>query len=278
MNEGAAMGGGYLLIAEEARRLAKALPFPVIQAVIDRLVRSDGTDWKTLRAEIAQALPSPHYRSIVIGLLDRWNSEAGSVLPQSVAAALLTAALAVRELREGQSVELVWTGPDVGVVPLRRTEQVVLQVIDSATERLLVVSYAVFHIPRILDALVRAADRGVSTKVIIESPNRIAGQSVYSTLAALGSTVASRCAVYLWPIEDRFRDGAGRPGILHVKCAVADGRWLFLSSAILTEYAFSLNMELGVLIYGGSGPRQVELVFESLVAEGTLSRVQTGDV
>ncbi len=278
MNEGAAMGGGYLLIAEEARRLAKALPFPVIQAVIDRLVRSDGTDWETLRAEIAQALPSPHYRSIVIGLLDRWNSEAGSVLPQSVAAALLTAALAVRELREGQSVELVWTGPDVGVVPLRRTEQVVLQVIDSATERLLVVSYAVFYIPRILDALVRAADRGVSTKVIIESPNRIAGQRTYSTLAALGSTVASRCAVYLWPIEDRFRDGAGRPGILHVKCAVADGRWLFLSSANLTEYAFSLNMELGVLINGGSGPRQVELVFESLVAEGALSRVQPGDV
>src|SRR5271157_1526736 len=272
------MGGGYLLIAEEAGRLAKALPFPVLQAVIDRLGRSDGTDWETLRAEIAQALPSPHYWSIVIGLLDRWHSEAGSVLPQSVAAALLTAALAERDHREGQSVELVWTGPDVGVVPLRRTEQVVLQVIDSATERLLVVSYSVFHIPRILDALVRAADRGVSTKVIIESPNRIAGQSAYSTLAALGSTVASRCAVYLWPIEDRFRDGAGRPGILHVKCAVADGRWLFLSSANLTEYAFSLNMELGVLIYGGSGPRQVELVFESLVAEGTLSRVQTGDV
>ena len=69
--------------------------------------------------------------------------------------------------------------------------------IDSAIERLLVVSYAVFHIPRILDALVRAADRGVSTKVIIESPDRIAGQSAYNTLAALRSTVASRCAVYL---------------------------------------------------------------------------------
>ena len=88
--------GAYLLIAEEAWRLAKALPFPVVQAVIARLGRSDGTDWGTLRAEIAQALPSPHYRSIVIGLLDRWRSEAGSVLPQSVAAALLTAALAER--------------------------------------------------------------------------------------------------------------------------------------------------------------------------------------
>ena len=44
----------------------------------------------------------------MIGLLDRWRWEAGSVLPQSVAVALLTAALAERDHREGQSVELVW--------------------------------------------------------------------------------------------------------------------------------------------------------------------------
>jgi hypothetical protein len=37
-------------------------------------------------------------------------------------------------------------------------------------------------------------------------------------------------------------------------------------------------MELGVLINGGMGPRQIEVVFESLIAEGTLSRVQPGDV
>ena len=37
-------------------------------------------------------------------------------------------------------------------------------------------------------------------------------------------------------------------------------------------------MELGVLIKGGGKPRQVEMVFESLIAEGTLSRVQPGDL
>ena len=56
------------------------------------------------------------------------------------------------------------------------------------------------------------------------------------------------------------------------------GTSLSLSSANLTKYAFSLNMELGVLINGGSGPRQIEVVFESLIADGTLSRVHTGDV
>jgi phosphatidylserine/phosphatidylglycerophosphate/cardiolipin synthase-like enzyme len=139
-------------------------------------------------------------------------------------------------------------------VPLRQTEQALLQVIDSAGQRLTVVSYAVYRIPRICEALVRAADRGVAISVVVESPDRVEGQKAYSTLAALGPSVAGRCGVYVWPVEKRFRDGAGRPGILHVKCAVADAQWLFLSSANLTEYAFTLNMELGVLMRGGRCP------------------------
>ena len=62
-------------------------------------------------------------------------------------------------------------------------------------------------------------------------------------------------------------------GILHVKCAVADGRWLFLSSANLTEYAFTINMELGVLVTGGSLPGQVQEHFDRLIANNLLCRV-----
>jgi phosphatidylserine/phosphatidylglycerophosphate/cardiolipin synthase-like enzyme len=80
------------------------------------------------------------------------------------------------------------------------------------------------------------------------------------------------CGVYLWPTEGRSKGGTGRPGILHVKCAVADGRWLFLSSANLTEYAFSINMELGVLVTGGSTPGQVEAHFGRMIESGVLAR------
>jgi phosphatidylserine/phosphatidylglycerophosphate/cardiolipin synthase-like enzyme len=208
----------------------------------------------------------------VVGFLDRCRSGAGGISPQSLAAALITASCVEKDHREGQSIEPVWTGPDVGVVPLRRTEQAILQVINSAQQRLLVVSYAVYNIPRIIEALVRAADRGVVINLVIESPDRIEGRKAYSTLAALGPTVASRCGVYLWPIERRVRDGTGRPGILHVKCAVADGRWLFLSSANLTEYAFSINMELGLLITGGRLPGQVEAHFDMMIELGVLAR------
>lgn len=66
--------------------------------------------------------------------------------------------------------------------------------------------------------------------------------------------------------------GSGKPGLLPVKCVVADGRWLFLPSANLTEQAFSINMELGVLITGGSTPVQVEAHFDRMVLNGVLAK------
>jgi hypothetical protein len=115
----------------------------------------------------------------------------------------------------------------------------------------------------------------LSIRLVVESPHRIEGQKAYSTLAALGPTVAGRCGVYLWPIEGGFKGGTGKPGLLHVKCAVADGRWLCLSSANLTEYAFSINMELGVLITCGTTPVQVETHFRRMIDSGTLVGAQT---
>lgn len=54
----------------------------------------------------------------------------------------------------------------------------------------------------------------------------------------------------LWPHEQLPVDERGKRGVLHSKCAVADERMLFVSSANLTEHALNLNMELGVLIQG----------------------------
>ena len=45
----------------------------------------------------------------------------------------------------------------------------------------------------------------------------------------------------------------GRLGSLPAKVAVADGATLLISSANFTEYAMTLNMELGVLIRGSEG-------------------------
>jgi phosphatidylserine/phosphatidylglycerophosphate/cardiolipin synthase-like enzyme len=47
-----------------------------------------------------------------------------------------------------------------------------------------------------------------------------------------------------------------------------------VSSANLTDYALNLNMELGVLIAGGSQPQTVMAQFEALIAQGVLQCVQ----
>lgn len=176
--------------------------------------------------------------------------------------------------RNARSVELVWTGPESDGTPFRRTEQAILQVLDAAQRRITLVSYAVYQIPFVREALARAAKRGVEITVIVETPNKLEGQNEYDTLKALGREVSACAQVYYWPEEERGRDqGNNKLGILHVKCVAADGQWLLLSSANLTEYAFTINMELGVLIEGGDLPASVEQHFEKLIKRGVLKSV-----
>jgi len=95
----------------------------------------------------------------------------------------------------------------------------------------------------------------------------------YLDRSVLGEDVAASSDLYYWPKEQRARDSSGKLGSLHVKCVVADGRWLFLSSANLTDYAFTINMELGLVITGGDLPNRIERHFDRLVELGTLAKL-----
>jgi len=247
-----AMEAGESKLFEMAIELAARLPAEVLAIVARAVEESPSAYVLAARARIAQDVPHPYYRDIANDFLDRWRGLAPDLPSCQAAMILRVAAMAEQAHRKKQAVELVWTGPAADAGPFRRTEQAILQVLDSAQQRITLVSYAVYKIPRIADALVRAARRGVQIRVVVETPTRIEGQGEYNTLQALGADVATCAAVYYWPKEKRAMAEGGKIGILHVKCAVADGRWLFLSSANLTEYAFSINMELGTLITGGS--------------------------
>jgi phosphatidylserine/phosphatidylglycerophosphate/cardiolipin synthase-like enzyme len=187
---------------------------------------------------------------------------------------LSVAAASEKTHRGSQSIELVWTGPDSTVIPIRLTEQALLELIKSATKQLLMVSYAVYKIPRICEALVGAAERDVSIRIIIEEPDRHQGETAYRNIDALGEAVAARSAIFLWPSEKREKDIGGKPGILHVKCAVADAHMLLLSSANLTEYAFTVNMELGLLVTGGNLPEQIVRLFDRMIEAKVLVGLQ----
>ena len=260
-------------IGAAAVRLADRLPHSVMVAVADAVAQHGGLERATGRQAILQSLPTPDFRDATADFIDRWHSHAASVGSEAVAVALLTAAKSEHDHRHEETVEIVWTGPEPANTRFRHTEQVVLEVVNSATRRLTVVSYAVYRIPRIREALVAAANRGVVIRLIVETPNRVEGQGEYDCLLALGSNVSSACSVYYWPQENRPKDDNGKIGKLHVKCAVADGHRMFLSSANLTEYAFTINMELGLLVTGGKLPGQVEWHFERLTEAGCFVRV-----
>ena len=257
------------VIPELACQLASEVPISVVQ-IIAGIIRESPS--LTLARGRLVELSQPYHRQLAVGFLDGCLTAAPAILPEAAALALLTAGISEKTHREAQSVELVWTGPDIGAAPFRRTEQAILQVLDSTRYGVTLVSYAVYRIPNIRDALVRAARRNVRTTIIVETPNRIAGQQEYSTLQALGPEVAACSTVYFWPQENRPGHG-DKLGILHIKCVVADDHWLFLSSANLTEYAFSINMELGVLIAGGPLPGHVGENFQRLITEGVLERI-----
>lgn len=257
-------------IVESAYALACSLPKCSAEAIAAAILSCSEN---SLRAEITKRIPHHQHRDLVFAFVDRWQFEAKEVDARTVSVALQTAVFSEQKHRDFQSVELVWTGPAPEDSPFRRTEQAILQVLEAAKSRITLVSFAVYKIPNVAKALVRAAKRGVRLAVIVETPDKIEGEGEYSTIKALGQEVAACSTVYFWPKENRPLGDNNKVGILHVKCAVADGNWLLLSSANLTQQAFTINMELGMLVRGGMMPNRVEQQFDRLIQSGQLKQV-----
>jgi phosphatidylserine/phosphatidylglycerophosphate/cardiolipin synthase-like enzyme len=253
--------------------LVDAIPSSAIEPLATGIGGVDPGAWASIQAAAQRALATPHYREQVGAFIAAWQTLAPNESPSSVVLALRAVAHAIARERRAQTLEVVWTGP-VSTQPFRRTAQVLQDVIDQARNELLIVAFAVYDIPEIGQALFRAAQRGVRIALIIESPKEAAGKVAYDGLAAFGPQVTTQARVYRWPADKRPADAAGRSGALHVKCAVADAAVLLISSANLTHYALNLNMELGVLVRGGSLPRQVARHFHELIQTKILARIE----
>lgn len=255
------------------RRLVYDLPDELAAVLADACRQTQHLSWPQRRDYILKCVPHLDVAHQINSFLNHWEQKAPLVSPESVALAILAAADMETHIRSNQQIELVWTGPDSQVVPLRRTDQVLLQVIQSAQERLHIVSFAVYNIASIAEALVAAANRGVQIALYLETPSASEGKIAYSTLQSLGSAVLQQAAVYVWPKEKRPTDEKGKHGSLHAKFAVTDGTTLLISSANLTHYAMTLNMELGILIRGGNLPGQMEKHLNRLIEQQTFRKL-----
>ena len=262
-----------LPLADEIHRLVSELPRTLVEGLASAIGRLSHFPTASAEPAIHAAVPQAHYRAFAQRLLKAWEKHEPELSPTAMAFALVVAARCEELMRKGQRTELVWTGPDVEAIPPRRTEQALLQVIDSAKATLTIVSFVAYKVPHVAQAVASATRRGVVVRLILEDPEVSQGKVAFAALNALGADVAAKCKVYVWPLDKRPKDGNGKHGSLHAKCAVADGHRLLVSSANLTEHALTVNLELGVLITGGPAPSATEGFFNSLIHSGNLALV-----
>jgi phosphatidylserine/phosphatidylglycerophosphate/cardiolipin synthase-like enzyme len=258
-----------LQLLKQIDRVVNFLPPSVLAIVINDLQDSPCQYNEILVAKLLGKLPNPKFRRVVAELLSIWQQDRNNWNSCSLAAALSSAAYSVTQIRQALNIELVWTCPETNGAYFRRTDQVLLQLIHDAQKELTLISFAVYKIPEIAQALKAAVNRGVKVRLIAETPESGDGKVPFGLKAALGIEIIRQAQVFIWPKQQRPIDSEGKYGSLHIKAAIADKRYLFITSANLTEYAFTLNMEMGLLIENEELSERVINQIDGLIKQKT---------
>ena len=199
-------------------------------------------------------------------LISAW--QVTDVRANELALMLLSARRVAIEKDANQSLELVWTGPVTSVVSARKTEQVLLQIINQAKSELLITSFVAYKVDSIIQALNNACDRGINLFLLLESSVEDGGSIEMDVIAKMKKVIPG-AHIYAW--KDKALEFEG--GRVHAKVAVADKSACFITSANLTGYAMEKNMELGLLINGGLIPGLISDHLQSLVGTNVLKPV-----
>jgi cardiolipin synthase A/B len=134
------------------------------------------------------------------------------------------------------------------------------------------VTFAAAKIERLTGELWKAAKASIKIRLILEFEESSEGQLSYDALKAFPPALVNASEIYHWPVEKRERNQAGRPGKLHAKVAIVDDVAL-ISSANLTDDAFSRNLEVGILVRDGEFLEKTKSYFTSMISAGTLCRL-----
>ncbi|NVN09809.1 DISARM system phospholipase D-like protein DrmC [Nguyenibacter vanlangensis] len=233
---------GSLLDAVAA--LAALLSPAKIEAIASRLRRASPS---VREQELQQIVGTPAARAALESFVTAWR---GTALSGDVVAGMLLAAAHTRQrMQQECDVELVWTGPTTPFVAPRRTEQVLLDVIQRVTKELFIVSFVAYDVASIIAAINSAIARGVDTRILVEASVTQGGSLLVDPVSTMRNAVPS-AKLYVW--TDRPHPFTN--GRVHAKVAVADGVVAFVTSANLTGHALEKNMEAGLLLTGGHVP------------------------
>lgn len=196
--------------------------------------------------------------------------KADNVSPKEIAAALKSASATAALQGVRGSVDLAWSGPPTDVVPVRQTEEVLCELIENAHVRLFFVSYVAYRLDRVIRYLDAASERGIEIGVLLEPSVEQGGKTNFDSTTPLARRLP-KVAFYVWRQTDSTP--AHQRGSVHAKCAVADGKIAFVTSANLTAAAMERNMEMGILVKGGHVPEQLHQHFQALIDNRTIVRI-----
>lgn len=249
--------------------IARELPPGAIDELTTALERLPSSE---RNREILSIPTTPRARELYAQLVALW-SRLLALQPQQLATSLKAAHRAIATVFREQTVDLLWTGPATSNMPMRRSDQGLYELINSAKDEILIVSFAVYRVPTIIESLQEASQRGVMVRFILELAAASGNKITFDIADELKTSLPKAILLY-WPLAKRERDERARYGTLHAKCAITDRSVAFISSANLTEYAMELNMELGVLIQGGGLPKRIASHFDELIARRVLVEIQ----
>ena len=261
------------LIAQRIAEMVADLPASVAEELVGHLQSLGATPGDRVGSDPTPPGFPADCRDGVDALVSAWRSSGSSVSAHALGLAILSASRAAEAERLGERVELVWSGPAKPGTALRRTEQALTELVQSARSELWIVSYVAYSVSGLRDALADALRRGVRVRLLLESRESGGGRITHDGIAALRPVVDLGAIVYEWPLDRRPTNGRGSPGSLHAKFALADASTLFVTSANLTEAAFETNMELGAIIRGGPQPRRLAETVTWLVESGSIQEV-----
>jgi cardiolipin synthase len=245
---------------------ASLLPVDIVNAVIGRIGRLPPNPDREDVLDIVNCVSQSHGgRAALRLLLDAWWEERESVPPASLCLALRASTNAAAFVRQSQTCELAWSGPELPNSLFRRTDRASADVIDRAQSTLWLATYSISKTDLMIDRLSEARRRGVQVHLLVEYPERLGdGRDFTVPYRKIGISPMT------WRADLRPKDVRAA---FHPKCIVADSQFAFVTSANLSLAAHDRNIETGVLISGGELPRQLAERFASLLTHGMLEEV-----
>jgi phosphatidylserine/phosphatidylglycerophosphate/cardiolipin synthase-like enzyme len=175
----------------------------------------------------------------------------------------LRTGLAARRDAAARRSRPVWTGPCASGEQ-RLTAAVLGDLISSANERVLLVSYAAYTLTGVAENLTAAVNRGCTVDVVFETEED-SGGGYSGPSVPFGAVPGIRR--WRWPANRRPSSGAA----LHAKLLVVDGRRALVGSANLTHRALTANLEAGVLIEDPDIAAQLERHVRRLMTDEVLA-------